>query len=101
MKYIRIDRGGENKGIEDRVEEIGGITIEKTPPHTPQYNGRFERRFPVILSMAMAMIWSAGFTKDMKKKTFNRQFSYTILLLPLEVKHQHINCGSENHQSEN
>ena len=30
VKYIRIDGGGENKGIEDLVEEISGITIEKT-----------------------------------------------------------------------
>ena len=51
VKYIRMDGGGENKGIEDLVEEMGGITIEKTPPHTPQYNGRIERRFPIIVSM--------------------------------------------------
>ena len=56
VKYIRIDGGGENKGIEELAEEIRGITIEKTPPNTPQYNGRIERRFPVIISMAMAMI---------------------------------------------
>ena len=30
MKYIRIDGGGENKGIEDLVEEMGGITIENS-----------------------------------------------------------------------
>jgi len=49
VKYIRIDGRGENKGIEDLVEEMGGITIEKTPLHTPQYNGRIERRFPIIV----------------------------------------------------
>ena len=42
VEYIRIDGGGENKGIEDLAEEIRGITIEKTPPNTPQYNGRIE-----------------------------------------------------------
>jgi len=56
VKYIRIDGGGENKGVKDLVEEMGGITIEKTPPHTPQYNGRIERRFTIIISMAMAML---------------------------------------------
>ena len=80
MKYIRIDGGGENKGIEDLVEEMGGITIEKTPPYTPQHNGRIERRFPIIVSMAMAMLWAAGFTKDMKKKTFNLAVETAIYL---------------------
>ena len=80
VKYIRIDGGGENKGIEDLVEDIGGINIEKTPPNTPQYNGRIERRFSVIISMAMAMIWSAGFTKDMKKRTFNLAVETAIFL---------------------
>ena len=80
VKYIRIDGGGENKGIEDLAEEIGGITIEKTPPNTPQYNGRIERQFPVKISMAMAMIWSAGFTKDIKKRTFNLAVETAIFL---------------------
>ena len=80
VKYIRIDGGGENKGIEDLVEDIGGINIEKTPPNTPQYNGRIERRFPVIISMAMAMIWSAGFTKEMKKRTFHLEVETAIFL---------------------
>jgi len=36
VKYIRNDGGGENKGIEDIEEEMGGVTMERTPPYTPQ-----------------------------------------------------------------
>ena len=71
VKYIRVDGGGENEGIAEIAKETG-IIIEKTPPHTPQYNGRIERRFPVIMAMSMAMLWAAGFTKEMKPKILGR-----------------------------
>ena len=79
IKYIRMDGGGENEGIH-KIAAKEGIVIEKTPPHTPQYNGRIERRFPVIISMAMAMIWAAGFTKEMKNKLLGEAITTAIFL---------------------
>ena len=80
VKYIRIDGGGENEDIVKLAESKGGITIEKTPPFTSQYNGRIERRFPVIISMAMAMVWAAGFVKDLKMKLFSLAIETAIFL---------------------
>ena len=80
IKYICIDGRGENVAIEKMVESKGGITIKKTPPHTPQYNGRIERRFPIIISMAMAMLWAAGFIKQVKNKLFGFAVETAIFL---------------------
>ena len=80
VKYIRIDGGGENQEIINLAERKGGITIEMTPPYTPQYNGRIERRFPIIVSMSMAMVWSAGLVKEMKLKVFSLAIETAIFL---------------------
>jgi len=61
--YVRLDGGGENMAVRKFCNDHG-IKVELTP----QYNGRIERRFAVITSMAMALLWNAGFTSAMKKK---------------------------------
>ena len=65
--YVRLDGGGENMAVRKFCNDLG-IKVELTPPYTPQYNGRIERRFAVITSMAMALLWNAGFTSVMKGK---------------------------------
>jgi len=65
--YVRLDGGGENMAVRKFCCDKG-IKVELTPPYTPQYNERIERRFAVITSMAMALLWNAGFTSVMKKK---------------------------------
>lgn len=66
-KYVKLDGGGENMAVRKFCNDHG-IKVELTPPATPQYNGRIERRFAVVTSMAMALLWNAGFTSAMKKK---------------------------------
>ena len=80
VKYIRIDGGGENEDIVSLAESKGEIAIEKTPPFTPQHNGRIERRFPVIMSMAMAIVWAAGFIKDLEVKLSSLAIETAIFL---------------------
>ncbi len=53
--------GARKSDFKDFVETL-------LPPYTPQYNGRIEQSFAVITSMAMALLWNAGFTSVMKKK---------------------------------
>ena len=65
--YVRLDGGGENMAVRKFCNDHG-IKVELTPPYTPQYNGRIERRFAVITSMAMALLWNAGFTSVIKGK---------------------------------
>ena len=67
IKYIRMDGGGENEAVKDLCHKYGA-EVEQTPPHTPSLNGRIERRFAVLISMAMALIWNAGFQKKIKGK---------------------------------
>ena len=69
VKYLRMDGGGENVAVK-QLCNTKGVEVEQTPPYTPQYNGRIERRFPIIISMAMALLWAAGFVKEIKNKLF-------------------------------
>ena len=59
IKYIRMDGGGENEPIKLLCKR-NGATVEQTPPHTPQYNGKIERRFAVLISMGMCLLWRFG-----------------------------------------
>jgi len=65
--YVKLDGGGENMAVRKFCCD-NGIKVELTLSYTPQYNGRIERRFAVITSMAMALLWNAVFTSVMKKK---------------------------------
>ena len=45
--------------------------LEKTPPYTPQYNGKIERRFAVLMSYAMTfLLWNAKFAKTITRQKF-------------------------------
>ena len=65
-KFIRCDNAGEHEGLKSLVKEFGA-DIEFTPPYSPQYNGRMERRFPVVLERGMAMMVDAGFNKEFRR----------------------------------
>ena len=67
IKYVRIDGGGENEAVKEFCHKYG-VEVEQTPPHTPSLNGRNERRFTILLSMELALLWNAGFTKEIKAK---------------------------------
>ena len=67
LKYLRCDNAGENVKHLKEVAEKYGIEIEYTAPHTPQFNEIVERRFPVLLEKAKAMLISANFTPGSKK----------------------------------
>ena len=67
IKYVRMDGGGENEAIK-LLCKLNGASVELTPPYTPKYNGKIERRFAVLVSMGMCLLWNAKFTKEVKQK---------------------------------
>ena len=61
-----MDSGGENEGVKKLCLK-NGATLEKTPPYTPQYNGKIEWRFAVLMSWcAMTLFWNAKCAKTVK-----------------------------------
>ena len=49
VKFMRCDNAGENLILEENCEEHGlGIIFEYTSPHSPQYNGKVERKFQTL-----------------------------------------------------
>ena len=61
VKYIRCDNAGENKSFEVACQDLGwDMTFEYTPPHSPQYNGRVERKIATLFSRLRATLNGAG-----------------------------------------
>ena len=59
VEFIRMDNSGENKALAKEVNEskdLSYITIEFTPPNTPQYNGQAERHFQTFWGRTRALL---------------------------------------------
>ena len=65
-KFLRCDNAGEHFAFKELCPKYG-VEIEFTPSYTPQFNGRLERRFPVVLEKGMAMMIDAGFKKEFRR----------------------------------
>ena len=69
IKYIRLDNSGENKGLKDECEKQNlGIIFEFTAPGTPQQNSVVERKIPTLMGRSIAMMLTAGFSQQDKRK---------------------------------
>ena len=69
IKYIRLDNSGENKGLKDKCEKQNlGIIFEFTAPGTPQQNSVVERKIPTLMGRSRAMMLTAGFSQQDKRK---------------------------------
>ena len=72
VKYIRCDNAGENRTLEKNCLEEGlDIKFEYTAPHSPQFNGRVERKFPTIWAKMRALFHEAELTEAMKYKLWS------------------------------
>ena len=68
-KCIRLDNSGENKGLEDDCEKQSlGIIFGFTAPGTPQQNSVVERKIPTLMGRSRAMMLTAGFCQQDKRK---------------------------------
>ena len=64
-----MDNSGENKGLKDECEKQNlGIIFEFTAPGTPQQNSVVERKIPTLMGRSRAMMLTAGFSQQDKRK---------------------------------
>ena len=61
IERIRLDNSGENKSLQKECnKENLGVIFEFTAPGTPQQNSVAERRIPMLMGRARAMLMQAG-----------------------------------------
>ena len=69
IKYIRLDNSGEDKGLKDECGKQNlGIIFEFTAPGTHQQNSVVERKIPTLMGRSRAMMLTAGFSQQDKRK---------------------------------
>ena len=69
IKYIRLDNSGENRSFQKECDKQNlGIIFEFTAPGTPQQNSVVERKIPTLMGRSRAMMLTAGFSQQDKRK---------------------------------
>ena len=68
-KYVRLNNSGENKSLQKKCDKQNlGIIFEFTAPGTPQQNSVVERKIPTLMGRSRAMLLTAGFSQQDKRK---------------------------------
>ena len=69
IKYVRLDNSGENRSLQrECARQILGIIFEFTEPGTPQHNFVVERKIPTLMGRSRAMMITAGYSQQDKRK---------------------------------
>ena len=69
IKRIRLDNSGENKSLQKEFDKRNlGTIFEFTAPGTPQQNSVAERRIPMLMGRARAMLIQAGLEPKYKEE---------------------------------
>ena len=69
IKYIRLDNSGENRSLQNECDKQNlGIIFEFSAPGTPQQNSVVERKIPTLMGRSRAMMLTAGFSQQDKRK---------------------------------
>ena len=69
IKYIRLDNSGENRSFQkEREKQNLGIIFEFTASGTPQQNSVVETKIPTLMGRSRAMMLTAGFSQQDKRK---------------------------------
>ena len=69
IKYIRLDNSGENRSLQKECDKQNlGIIFEFSAPGTPQQNSVVERKIPTLMGRSRAMMLTAGFSQQDKRK---------------------------------
>ena len=69
IKYIRLDNSGENRSLQQECDKQNlCIIFEFTAPGTPQQNSVVERKIPTLMGRSRAMMITAGFSQQDKRK---------------------------------
>ena len=69
IKYVRLDSSGENRSLQKECDKQNlGIIFEFTAPGTPQQNSVVERKIPTLMGRSRALMITAGFSQQDKRK---------------------------------
>ena len=69
IKYIRLDNSGENKGLQNECDKQNlGIIFEFSAPGIPQLNSVVKRKICTLMGRSRAMMLTAGFSQQDKRK---------------------------------
>jgi hypothetical protein len=68
IKNIRFDNSGENEAFKRLMDESKdfNINFEFTAPHTPEMNGKLERKFVALYGKARSMLSGAKIPKYLR-----------------------------------
>ena len=69
IKYIRLDNSGGSRNLQKQCDKLNlRIIFEFSPPGTPQQNSVVERKIPTLMGRSRAMMITAGFSQQDKRK---------------------------------
>ena len=69
IKYIRLDNSGEYRSLQNECDKQNlGIIFEFSAPGTPQQNSVVEGKIPTLMGRSRAMMLTAGFSQQDKRK---------------------------------
>ena len=87
IKCIRLDISGENRSLQKECDKQNlGIIFEFSAPGTPQQNSVVERKIPTLMGRSRAMMLTAGFSHQDKRKFWCEVISTTTKLDNIMVR---------------
>lgn len=97
IKIIRCDNSGENRKLQEvvRADRDLKITFEFTAPHTPQQNGKVERKFQTLYGKIRAMLNWARLPAYLRSRLWAQCASVATKLENIIVKE---NSDSSSHE---
>ena len=91
IKYIRLDNSGEHRSLQKECDKQNlGIIFEFTAPGTPQQNSVVERKIPTLMGRSRAMMLTAGFSQQDKRKFWCEVISTATKLDNIMVRRERI-----------
>ena len=87
IEYVRLDNSGENRSLQNECAKQNlGIIFEFTAPGTPQQNSVAERNIPTLMGRSRAMMKTAGFSQQDKRKFWCEVISTSTKLVNIRVR---------------
>ena len=92
IKYVMLDNSGENKSLQKECDKQNlGIILDFTAPGTPQQNLVVERKIPTLMGRSRAMMLTAGFSQQDKRKIWCEVISTATKLDSIMVRKERTN----------